>query len=342
LRQVLTNLLSNAIKFTQAGFVQIRAWVEERGEQQAVLRFSVADTGPGVPEEEVGGLFEPFVQSGSGILAHEGTGLGLPISRQFVQLMGGDLWFTRQPGSGARFDFTIQVEIAEPTAVILEKAERTVTGLVPGQPEFRILIVEDKEYSRVLLRQLLESVGFQVHEAENGREAVVQHEQWRPHLTWMDMRMPVMNGYDATRLIRQSEFGKDAIIIALTASAFEEEKLNVLAAGCDDFVRKPFREAEIFDKMEEYLGVQFIYDDQPPITRTAPADLDEILSPEALSALPGDWLAALHDAATRARAEKIADLLADIETDHTPIARAIARLVDDFQFDKIMALTANR
>ncbi len=340
LRQVITNLVSNAIKFTETGSVIVQACLNSRENTTANLSFAVSDTGPGIAEEDSATLFEPFIQSGRGLSVHEGTGLGLPISRQFVQLMGGDFVVESQPGKGATFRFNIQAEISEPTAVIQEETTAKVTGLIHNQESYRILIVEDNEYSRLLLRKLLESVGFQVAEAENGREAVDQYELWQPHLIWMDMRMPVMNGYEATRLIREKPRGKESFILALTASAFEEQRAHVIAAGCDDFVRKPFRENEIFEKMAEYLGVEYHYDDQQPSTPSEPGRLEDVLTPVTLAALPQPWLENLHDAAIRARADKITLLLSDIQSDYPQVAQHLAQLVEDFQFDKIITLTS--
>jgi PAS domain S-box-containing protein len=343
LRQVLTNLLSNAIKFTENGRITLTVQLKNRVNSIVTIYFAVTDTGIGILSEDQSTLFDPFVQARRGMTNIEGTGLGLPISRQFVQLMGGDFGLVSTPGKGSTFEFAIEVEISEPTAVILERPTRRVTGLAPDQPEFRILIVEDKEYSRLLLRQLLESVGFLVAEAENGREAVQIFEEWQPHLTWMDMRMPVMNGYEATRRIRAIDHGKETYILALTASAFEEERLNVLSAGCDDFIRKPFRAALIFDKMAEYLGVQYVYDNQDPILGLELSEqgrIEEALTPEALADLPAAWLTELNQAATRARADQITSVLGEIEEEHPEIAYALAQLVEDFQFDKIMAFTS--
>ncbi len=339
LRQVLTNLLSNAIKFTEQGTVIIRVRQEDQVDTTADIYFSVHDTGVGISDEEQKALYDPFVQARSSGGTNEGTGLGLPISRQFVQLMGGDLFVTSRLGEGSTFEFVIPVEISEQTAVIIDKPTQRVTGLIPDQPEYRILIVEDKDYSRLLLRQLLESVGFSVTEAENGRDAIEKFKAVRPHLVWMDMRMPVMNGYEATRHIRELPHGKETYIVALTASAFEEERVNVLAAGCDDFVRKPFREFEVFDRMNRYLGVEYLYDHQEPVKVVVDQSrIEDILSPKSLAAIPEKWLNELYDAATRARSDKIMTILVEIEVAHSEVAQAFAQLVDDFQFDKIMVL----
>lgn len=340
LRQVLTNLLSNAIKFTQEGEIVIQARLEQRIEMTAFLYFAVIDTGLGISAGEKRTLFDPFVQFRHTAASNEGTGLGLPISRQFVQLMGGDLEVVSAVGEGSTFEFVIEAEISEPTAVILENSTHRVTGIAPGQPDYHILIVEDKEYSRVLLRQLLDSVGFSVVEAKNGQEAIEKFKEWHPDFIWMDMRMPVMNGYESTRRIRALAGGEKTFILALTASAFEEERVAVLAAGCDDFVRKPFREAEIFSRMTKYLGVQYIYDHQDSLG-TAPEQgrTEHVLTVQAVSVLPTEWLAELNDAATRARADQITAVLAKIEVEYPNIAYAFAQLVDDFQFDKILTLT---
>jgi CheY-like chemotaxis protein len=169
---------------------------------------------------------------------------------------------------------------------------------------------------------------------------VEKFEEWHPHFIWMDMRMPVMNGYEATRRIRAFPHGKEPYILALTASAFEEEKVNVLAAGCDDFVRKPFRESKIFERMSTFLGVEYLYDYQEPLEFNAEqVRAEDILTDEALSTIPDKWLAELNDAATRARSDQITAVLAEIKIESPQIAHAFAQLVDDFQFDKIMDLT---
>ncbi|MEO0459116.1 MAG: ATP-binding protein, partial [Cyanobacteria bacterium P01_A01_bin.114] len=210
LRQILINLLSNAIKFTQQGTVTLRASVDPVAssspspllQQPITLYFEVADTGCGIPFEDRDKLFQPFVQTRSGAQAGSGTGLGLVISRQYVQLMGGSLHFTSIPSQGSTFYFQIQVLSAKPTDVAPATRQQRALRLAPHQPTYRILIVDDQADNRNLLTQLLSTVGFQVHAATNGQDALAQWRAWQPHLIWMDMRMPVMDGYEATRRIR--------------------------------------------------------------------------------------------------------------------------------------------
>jgi signal transduction histidine kinase/ActR/RegA family two-component response regulator len=258
LRQILINLLGNAVKFTQEGGVILRVRAKEQEKITSPhpfsLIFEVEDTGPGIAPNELESLFEPFVQTETGRKSQQGTGLGLPISRKFVQLMAGDITVNSTPGQGTIFQFDIQVKLAEVADLPEPQQTRRVLGLEPGQPEYRILVVDDRDLNRRLLTKLLSPVGFQVREAENGQEAIAVWSSWEPHLIWMDMRMPVMNGYEATKQIKSDLKGQATAIVALTASILEEEKAVVLGAGYDDFVRKPFREDAIWEKIAKYLG----------------------------------------------------------------------------------------
>ena len=296
LRQVLANLLSNAIKFTQAGSVTLTIQVrpeeprdqlrdqlrgetgDETGDELGIsaspqppitLYFEVKDTGPGIESTEQAVLFEPFVQTKAGQQSHEGTGLGLPISRQFVRLMGGDLICQSIEHQGATFWFQIPVVPVAIEALPAQKRTRKVIALAPDQPRYRVLVVEDQPENRLFLVQLLESVGFEVQQATNGQEAIAQFQEWHPDLIWMDMRMPVLDGYEATRQIRTSSAPATAPkIIALTASAFEDERAAILTAGCDDLFFKPATEAVLFEKMSQHIGVRYLYEE--PAERSEP------------------------------------------------------------------------
>ncbi|GGA50587.1 hypothetical protein CYANOKiyG1_70090 [Okeania sp. KiyG1] len=263
LRQVLINLLNNAIKFTEVGGVILRASTVDRPKNSHIkqISFAVEDTGAGIAPEELDKLFEAFVQTETGKQAQEGTGLGLPISRKFVQLMGGDIQVTSEVGKGTIFSFEIQADEVKAENVESQKPKQRVIALAPNQPRYRILIVDDKALNRQLLVKLLNPLGFELKEASNGKEAIEIFEVWEPHLIWMDMRIPVMDGYEATRKIKATTKGQAIAIIALTASVLEEEKAVILSAGCSAFMRKPFREEEIFEAMREHIGVEFIYEE---------------------------------------------------------------------------------
>ncbi|MBU0491755.1 MAG: response regulator [Chloroflexi bacterium] len=353
LRQVLINLLSNAVKFTAEGGVTLRAKVAGDKEIETSARapgsslspmsilLEVEDTGSGIALEDIERIFDPFVQSASGLKSQEGTGLGLTISQQFAHMLGGDISVRSEPGKGSVFRFIAQVTPAAAADVHGddERPTRRVVGIEPGQPVYRILIAEDRETNRELLVKLLQPLGFEVREAVNGQEAVRIWDEWDPHLIWMDMRMPVMDGYEATRRIKATTKGQATVIIALTASAFEEDRAMILSEGCDDFVRKPFRESEIFDRLAKHLGVRLIYEDQARPHPVQPAEAQDVLGPGSLAALPHDWVAALHQAATQADADQVLELVKQIQADHSPLAEALASLVQNYRFDVIMERT---
>lgn len=244
LRQVLINLLGNAIKFTEQGSVVLRVRVQSESSQKTLLWFEAEDTGPGIATHEVDKLFKAFGQTDAGRKAQQGTGLGLPISRKFVQLMGGDITVNSRLGYEAIFQLDVQARLGTANECADRRPRQQIIGLEPNQPPYRILVVENRLENRLLLVQLLTPLGFEVREAVDGQEAVSIWQQWSPHLIWMDIQMPVMDGYGATRRIRALETSEHTTkIVALTASAMDTDREAVLAAGCDDFMRKPFKEA---------------------------------------------------------------------------------------------------
>jgi PAS domain S-box-containing protein len=265
LRQILLNLLSNAIKFTHQGSVTLQVEIQEKN----TLKFAVIDTGTGIETDELNHLFSPFVQTESGRKSNQGTGLGLVITRKFVQLMGGNIHVDSTLGKGSIFQFTIRFRSVLANAVTSPLSTRRIITLAPDQTHYRIMIADDIENNRQLLVKLLQPIGFEVREAKNGKEAITLWQEWQPQLIWMDMRMPELDGYEATKIIRKlsQEQNKPVVIIALTASVFEEQRAEIKAAGCDDMVRKPLQPQIIFDKLAEFLKLQYIYNDneiKPP------------------------------------------------------------------------------
>ncbi len=346
LRQLLINLLSNAVKFTSSGGVTLKVSIcqseTELSKRQAQLCFEVSDTGKGIAPEELDRLFDPFVQTSSGIQSEGGTGLGLAISRQFVRLMGGDIQVKSKLGEGATFTFDIRVSLVEVSAMDTQAIARTVKYIAPRQPDYRIAVVDDRGNNRQILVKLLQSVGFKPRTASNGAEAIALWEEWQPHLIWMDMRMPVMDGYEATRHIRQQPQGKDTVIIAITASAFEEQREKVLTAGCNDFVRKPFTEQTVFDKMTEYLGVKYIYESDTESVSFNPANSTTTkasVKVEDLQSLPSELVRDLYQAAIAVDAEQIQQLIETIPSSYQYIADAIAEMIRNYDFDSIIELT---
>ncbi len=295
------------------------------------------DTGAGIAPEEIDSLFEAFTQTETGKQSQQGTGLGLPISKKFIELMGGEITVSSEVGQGTIFRFNIQALISEASKIKRQKPTQRVIGLESNQQEYRILIVDDRPENRQLLLKLLEPIGFEVKEAANGQEAVEIWQSWQPHLIWMDMRMSVMNGYEATQQIKSYLNGQATAIIALTASTLEEEKAVVLSTGCDDFVRKPFREEIIFDKMAQYLGVRYVYE-QINSENSSESEEIEKLTAEALAVMSDEWLQALSEAAELINNQLITQLLTEIPQENQNLAQAIQKQVDDFDFERIMNL----
>ena len=368
LRQVLINLLGNGIKFTATGTVSLRVFAIESPEEEEMapdspprlwLQFEVEDTGSGISPEERDRLFEPFAQTASGLRMRQGTGLGLPIARKFVELMGGEMTVESEVNCGSRFSFTLALTPVMQNAI--EPTQpldcRKVIGLASPHEGYRILVVEDRWENRQLLVKLLSSVGFDVREATNGREAIEIWEHWQPHLIWMDMRMPVMNGYEATREIKAREEEQRSsdgetpadgqkgdraptVILALTASAFEEDRQKILKIGCDDFVRKPFRTEELFAKMRQYLGVEYIYEVQE-LTTSSQNPTDQLtfdrLKAE-MTTMSISWLEPFHHAALQCSDLLIFELLEQLPPERVSVAEAIIELVENFQFDVAIEL----
>ncbi len=337
LRQVLINLLDNAFKFTDAGSVDLTVRCADDGSGRVV--FTVQDTGLGIPADDLTVIFEPFMQSSNEHIAPQGTGLGLPISREFVRLMGGDLIAasTGEPGQGSRFEFAIALpEVAEFTHEHATPSEHAI-GLEPGQPEYRLLVVEDRPESQRLLTSLLTQLGFAVRTADNGLEALDVWQDWRPHLIWMDIRMPVMNGYEATRRIKAMPNGQDTVIIAISASVLAEQKALMLASGCDDFVRKPFRMAEIVDCLVNHLGVRMLYaatpDKQTQASQQKLAGID-------LASLPPAWRDQVQQAAIAADATRLLRLADDVNEQWPVLADVLRDWLDVYDYDAILALLA--
>ncbi|MBL1175279.1 MAG: GAF domain-containing protein [Pantanalinema sp. GBBB05] len=357
LRQVLINLLGNAIKFTQAGNVVLRVCHELPADAATahILQVEVEDTGPGIAANELSQLFEAFTQTKVGQVAQEGTGLGLRISQKFVQLMGGEIKVDSEVGKGSRFSFQIQVEVAASVANAALSNLEHVVSLTPGQSSYRILIVEDNVVNRLLLSKLLTGLGFEVQEAENGEIAIELWQEWQPDLIFMDMHMPIMDGYEATRCIKQAaiaasnqsediailETTKVPAIVALTASVFAEQRQKIWTAGCDDFLSKPFRREDLLEILTKHLGVEYLTQtiDRSPSVDEVAQPSNYVLDAAALEVMPSSWRQQLHQSATQGDDAKAEKLIAQIPADYAALAKALTRLVENYQFDHLMRLT---
>ncbi len=340
LRQVLINLIANAVKFTNQGQVSVKVKVVEQ--ELSTLRwlsFDVEDSGIGIPKEAQQVIFNPFEQFGDQPAADTGTGLGLAICKQFVELMEGQINVTSEPGNGSVFHFEIPATISDSfQKASFELPYDRVTGLAEGQQHYRILIAEDKLENRLLLQKLLEPLNFEVREVVNGQEAVEQFKKWHPHLIWMDIRMPVMNGLEATRHIKENENGAETKIVALTAHALEEERLEILKAGCDDFIRKPYRDTEIFEALSKQLGVRFQYSKQ----ETSGVVFEENrLDEEQLKKIPSDLIKNLYEAALLLDDQLCLEAAGMICDHNHELAENLRRMAEDFNYKGMLEILDN-
>src|SRR5271166_1541179 len=301
LRQVFINVLGNAVKFTEQGGIGLRVRADREAATGPRLRVEVEDTGPGISPDELDKLFRHFEQTKTGQQAGTGTGLGLAISREFVRMMGGDITVSSQVGKGSIFTIHVPLKVGEAQSVQPIDQPRHVLKLQPGQATCRVLIADDIEDNRQLLAQLLAPVGFEVRLATNGAEAVQEFEEWRPHLILMDFRMPVMDGHEAIRRIRAMAGGKGLKIIAVTASAMDENRQELMGIGADDFISKPFREVELFEKIHTHLKVEYVY------AENAAAAVEEAVevTEAALAKLPREWIDMMRDSVVTADLDQL-------------------------------------
>lgn len=339
LRQVLINLLDNAIKFTDDGTVTLAvARASQPFLGQVDLNFSVSDTGAGIAPEEMDLLFDAFSQTASGRDQKQGTGLGLPLSQRYVTLLKGELLVDSVLGKGSTFSFTIPVQQSE-TFTPSTSENLPIIGIAEGQPAFRILVVDDQITNRQLVSVMLKSAGFMVNEATNGQEAVDMVNEWQPHMIFMDMRMPVMDGFEATRIIKETDTAFSPVIIALTASAFASSHTEMLAAGCDDVISKPFLRNDLLKMPEKYLGVRYLYEGQSNIQ---PIVFEERGNTAVLQAsihtLTPTLIADIKEAATQADFEGLYDLINQVRQIDDTLANKLKKLVDDFDYAQILSM----
>lgn len=333
LRQIFVNLIGNALKFTEEGGIAVRVRVDPIEENRKMLVVEVQDSGPGIAPEEMEKLFRHFEQTSSGINKGSGTGLGLALSRELAILMGGDITVTSEVGIGSIFTF--QVEIKDGKVNTLERSSpKGVIGIENKETTYRILVVDDRNDNLKVAGTLLKLVGFETMEAFNGQEAIEKFESWSPHLILMDMRMPVMDGYEATRRIKSTEKGKSTPIIALTASTFEDELKKIDALGMQGYIRKPFREADLFKTIGSILGINYIYEKVPvEDPKKNILDIDAILND--VQTLSDSLLVNMQNALSDADMDLLIELIKSIQTDDSNLSRNLLYLAENYEYDQL-------
>jgi hypothetical protein len=334
LRQVLLNLLSNAVKFTRHGGVVLRVKTQAAGEGKARLEFSVSDTGIGIAPEDLHRIFEPFEQAGTPSANQAGTGLGLTISRQYLHMMGSELAVESTPGQGTSFMFTLLVQTCD-TPAARQGAHGRVIGLEAAERGKRILVVDDNPETRLLFRDLLEPFGFEIAEAEDGSQVKERVDSFQPELILMDWRMPQMDGLEAMRRLRAGGNACQPRVVILTAYAFEENRQEALAAGADDFMRKPVNEAELYAVLEKQLGVHFMRETGTPHQG---GQKQAELSAADLACLSVQARARLTEAVRELNPAKIAAELAQIRAENPELAARLLALAENMQYRQFWQL----
>lgn len=332
LRQILVNLVGNAIKFTSEGRVVVRVALSREDQDSPWLEFEIEDTGCGMCPEDLERIFEPFVQ----LQQREGTGLGLTITRQFIQLLGGSLAVESLPGKGSIFRFAIPYLATENDSGEDERPERGRIAGIAGACEKRILIVEDLRENRLLVHSLLEPFGFQLKESENGVDGIDAIREWRPHLVLLDRRMPGIDGMEVVRRIRSMVLETPPVVVAMTAHAFRDERKEMIDAGCDDFLAKPFRDEELYLLLVRLLGLQPVWEQisSLPVPKVEGPSLD------ALDQLSDTARCELRDAFRSADQARIARLLEDVREIDRSLAACLADHAENFRYDVVLgALT---
>jgi CheY-like chemotaxis protein len=333
LRQVFTNLLDNAVKFTDQGYIVLRV-ATDRGEHGELRLVSeIEDTGRGIAPKDVERMFRYFEQA-EAAQTDGGTGLGLAICREFVHLLSGEIAVVSTAGRGSVFSFDIAIQEAVASDAPKTPRRSHVVGIRADEPDYRILVADDARDNRELVLQILEPIGFTVRSVSNGEEAVSEYKSWLPQLVLMDMRMPIMDGYEAIRRIRATPSGAEVAIIGITASAFTEMREKVLNAGADEIAVKPFDADDLLEKMGRLLKARYVYADETPVPQpVATRELDA----EAVAALPDDLVASLRHAATIADHDAVLELTDEVGRIDERLAATLRGLAEQFDSEHILA-----
>jgi len=340
LRQLFVNIIGNAIKFTEEGGVAIRTQVVKDDDETWFLVVEVEDSGPGISEEEMGKLFRHFEQTSTGVKKGTGTGLGLALSRELALLMGGDITVTSKLGEGSIFTFKVEIKEGNPDE-IEKKDTKHVVSIENRERTYKILVVDDKKENLQVAVNLLNIVGFITIEAVDGKDAIEKFIESKPDLVLMDMRMPVMDGYESTRIIKSMEEGKDIPIVALTASTFEDERKRIKALNMQGYIRKPFREGDLFRTIGKLLHLKYIYEeDLNEIAEKIPVDNNKF--EEDFVKLPELIVSEMLEAISVADLDKLTSIINGFETEYPCVAHKLMNLAKGYEYDNIEKLLKER
>ena len=339
LRQILTNLLGNAVKLTENGGVIFRVVVEAGRRGRSMLIAEVEDSGPGIAEEERHKVFKPFEQTMSGIRARSGTGLGLAISQQFAQMLDGEISYVSQVDVGSTFRLAMPIEEIADLTLLSEPSKRRVIGLDPSCAVRRVLVVDDEPENRVLLSSMLAEVGFETLEAAEGNEAVDCFKKWKPDVVLMDAQMPGLDGYEAIRTIRSMTAGKSVPIIAVSASAFDEDRRRMLDAGADEFLPKPIRIDTVYASIGTTAGAVYRYREDisadPDFARVNPS-ASELR--ESVASLPANIVNGIREATIDADFDRVISIVDRITEVDSSVTDSLRVMAEQYEAARIISL----
>lgn len=336
LRQIFVNIIGNAIKFTDEGGIAVRTRTDKIDDDTDMLTVEIQDSGPGIPESELGKLFKHFEQTSSGMTKGSGTGLGLALSKELAILLGGDINVSSEIGIGSVFTFHVKIQKGNAEAIETAISKRVI-GIANDREAYRILAVDDKDENLRVVVNLLKLVGFETEEAVDGKEAIEKFETWNPHLILMDMRMPVMDGYEATRRIKETEKGQKTPIVALTASAFEDERKKIEALGMQGYIRKPFKESELFNTMGKILNIEYIYEDEKPDS-VETFQTHKVLISDDIQRLPSELVLEMADAISVADMDQFIELVQKIDPENESVAQQLMQMARNYEYSNLQQL----
>jgi signal transduction histidine kinase/CheY-like chemotaxis protein len=350
LRQILRNLINYCFQSATIENVSLKVSAhslpqktltasQQDSPQEYQVVFEVENRNLSISAQEIATLFDPLVRVRQESKSQECSSLNLPISLKLAQLMGGDISVSNNTvtPSGIILKLQIHTESVVPQTLQTQSTLRRIVGLESDQVEYRILVVDDSKTNRAIMKQILEPVGFKVKEAVNGQEAIDIWFNWQPHMIWMDLKMPVMNGCEATKRIKSYSQNLFTPIVALSASTLEEDRTLFQAAGCDDFVGKPFSEKIIFDKIAQHLGIRYVYESISSST-TSNLNSNFKLTAESLNVMPHQWLTQLEQAAIVLDQDSLTQLVQKIPPEYPDLKNALQKEVNNFDFDQILNL----
>ena len=338
LKQVLINLINNSIKFTKVGSVEIVIFTsnETINTEQFDLNFEIRDTGMGIAPDEMDKLFNAYEQTESGKKSNEGTGLGLPISKKFIEMMGGNIRVESIIGQGSVFKFFIKTRKSnEHLEAKKEVSNQKVIGIKNAQKNYNLMIVDDNFINRQLIIKILKPLNFVITEAGDGAEALKKVTENPPDLIWMDIQMPVMDGREATRKIRTLEISKSIKIIALTANAYDEEKQEILLNGFDGFISKPFKNIDIYTALSNFLNIEFIYDENLSKDSSGKRNSHFNYRMDYFENADKDWLAKFSRSLEACNFDEMMQLV-DNQTFLSPeMSEEVKLIIHDFDYEKL-------